>query len=755
MKTLVIVESPAKAKTIGAFLGHNYTIKSSFGHVRDLPKSKLGVDVEHNFEPQYAVSKDKAKVVKELKAAANKADEILFATDEDREGEAISWHLAHILNIDPAQAKRITFHEITKTALLSAVEHPRHLNQPMVDAQQARRILDRLVGYSLSPFLWRKVAWGLSAGRVQSVAVRLVVEREREIKAFVPQEYWSIAGTFVPKEQGTTRPNDESGGRGNKEQAVTAHLTSLPGKKLDKLDLKNKAEVDTILAALKDTSYTVSSIETKKATRLPLPPFTTSTLQQESNNALGYSAKQTMRLAQQLYEGVELGSEGHVGLITYMRTDAVQLSEVFLAEAQAAIGEEFGAQYQLAEPRLFKNKNKNAQEAHEAVRPTSALRTPDVVKPFLDNSQYRLYSLIWKRAVATQMKEATLNATALDIVSANKYTFHATGQTIIFDGWLKLYPEKVKENSLPVLTEQTPMVVTELKPEQHSTEPPARYSDATLVKVLEEHGIGRPSTYAPTIATIEDRGYVKRDERKKLEPEEIAYLVNDLLVEHFPNIVNYEFTAQMEESLDDIAEGTKEWQPVMAEFYGPFKANLDKKDKELDKKELTETASDQVCEKCGKPMVIKTGRFGRFLACTGYPDCKSTKPIGEEAAALQNVELSAEVCETCGAPLQMKRGRFGSFLGCSKYPDCKYIKKIEKKINVSCPECKQGDMVQKKSKRGKIFFACNRYPECKFAMWDKPNGAKCPKCETLLVFKAKGVIACSNKECGFKKESAE
>ncbi len=738
MKTLVIVESPAKAKTISAFLGKKYIIKSSFGHVRDLPKSKLGVDVEHNFEPQYIVSRDKSAVAKELKEAAKKVDEILFATDEDREGEAISWHLATILGIDPHQAKRITFHEITKAALLKAVEHPRGLNLQLVDAQQARRVLDRLVGYNLSPFLWRKVARGLSAGRVQSVAVRLIVEREREIKAFVAEEYWTIEGLF---------------GVDGKNDTVSATLTNLPNKKLDKLDLKNKTQVDEIVTALSGTTYTAVNIEEKKTTRQPPAPFTTSTLQQEANHTLGFSAKQTMRLAQQLYEGVELGSEGHVGLITYMRTDAVNLSDLFLAEAQTAIGEEFGATYQLSEPRHFKNKNKNAQEAHEAIRPTSALRTPDVVKPFLETNQHRLYSLIWKRAVATQMKEAALNATSLDIVSANKYVFHATGQTIIFDGWLKLYPDKVKENSLPLLTDGTAMTEESLTPEQHFTEPPARYSDATLVKILEEHGIGRPSTYAPTIATIEDRGYVKRDERKKLEPEEIAYLVNDLLVEHFPQVVDYEFTAQMEERLDDIAAGDKNWQPVMADFYGPFKENLDKKDKELSKKELTEEATDEVCDKCSKPMIIKRGRFGRFMACSGYPDCKNTKPLAEEAAALGGVEMSHETCEKCGAPLAIKHGRFGPFLGCSKYPDCKFIKKIETKLNIPCPECKEGELVQKKSKRGKLFFACNRYPDCKFAMWDRPNGEKCPNCQSLLTFKAKGVIACSSKECGFKKDA--
>ena len=460
-----------------------------------------------------------------------------------------------------------------------------------------------------------------------------------------------------------------------------------------------------------------------------------------------------MRLAQQLYEGVELGDEGSVGLITYMRTDAVTLSEKFLKDAQDIIGTSFGKKYQINEPRVYKNKNKNAQEAHEAVRPTEAMRTPESVQSYLERNQLRLYTLIWNRAVATQMAAAEINAATIDLESANKYIFHATGQVITFDGFLKLYPEKTKENALPKLKVGEPVACESLLPEQHFTEPPARYSDATLVKAMEEYGIGRPSTYAPTIATIEDRGYVERDEKKKLKPKEIALVVNDLLVEHFPQVVDYQFTAQLEENLDEIARGEKDWQPIISTFYHPFKENLDKKDLELNKKDITEEKTDEVCEKCGKPMVIKMGRFGKFLACTGYPECKTTKPLpGDEKAAVM-AEPTDEKCEKCGQPMMRRMGRYGPFLGCSDYPKCKNIKSIEIKMNLKCPGCKEGDIIERRSKRGKIFYGCNRYPECTFALWDKPTGEMCPTCSKPLVYGAKGMIKCGDKECGYKKEA--
>lgn len=744
MSTLVIVESPAKAKTISKFLGKKFIVKSSFGHVRDLPKSQMGVDIDNNFEPRYIVSKEKSKVVKELKTAAEKSQNILFASDEDREGEAISWHLAQILKIPEDKAQRITFHEITEQAITEALQNPRGIDLKMVDSQQARRILDRLVGYELSPFLWRKVAKGLSAGRVQSVAVRLVIEREREIQNFKPEEYWTIEGMFSPA-------NDPK-------EIFAGKIVSWQEKKLDKLDIKNKQQVEEILSELHDAKYFVSDVEDKKTKRNPLPPFTTSTLQQEANNRLGFSAKQTMRIAQQLYEGVELGAEGSVGLITYMRTDAVNLSNKFISDAQSVIEQEFGKKYLSETIRRFKNKNKNAQEAHEAVRPTEARRTPEKIKNHLDRNQLRLYELIWQRAIATQMASAEISNTAINIDTDKKCQFRATGQVLVFEGFLKLYPDRTKENILPKVKQGDGLNCLELKPEQHSTEPPARYSDATLVKALEEHNIGRPSTYAPTIATIEDRGYVERDEKKRLKPKDMAFLVNDLLVEHFPKIVDLEFTAQMEEDLDSIARGEKKWQPVIADFYHPFKENLTKKDKELNKKDITEEKTDEICDKCGKFMIIKTGRYGKFMACSGYPECKNTKKInnGNEEQEKNNKtfipETTGEKCEKCGSDMVKRVGKYGPFIACSSYPKCKNIKNVEVKLNIKCPSCKEGDITERRSKRGKIFYGCNRYPKCDFALWDKPTGEFCPSCKDgLLTWGAKGKIKCSQKDCGYEK----
>jgi len=683
--TLVIVESPTKAKTITKFLGDGFIVKSSFGHVRDLPRSKMAVDIEHNFEPQYVVSREKSKVAKELKDAAKKCDNILFATDSDREGEAISWHLAHILGVEPTDAKRIVFHEITKTAIEEALKNPQPLNMPLVHAQQARRVLDRLVGYELSPFLWRKVSKGLSAGRVQSVAVRLIVEREREIQAFKAEEYWTIEALFATA----------------KKEIFGAKLSALPDKKLEKMDIGSEKIAHEIVTALNNATYEVADVETKKSKRAPAPPFTTSTLQQDANSRLGFSAKQTMRLAQQLYEGVELGSAGAVGLITYMRTDSVNLAEKFLTEANTLIGQDYGAKYQLEKPRFYTNRSKNAQEAHEAIRPADVTQTPDLVKNFLDNNQYRLYDLIWRRAVATQMQNAIMSNLAIDVKSNNNYTFHATGTTIDFDGFLKLYPERTTENILPRLEEKESVDLNELKPEQHFTEPPARFSDATLVKVLEQHGIGRPSTYAPTIATIEDRGYVERDPNKKLAPREVAFLVNDLLVAHFPKIVDLEFTAKMEDEFDEVAHGQKQWQPLIADFYGPFKENLTAKDAELKKSEIGAVPTGDKCPDCDKDLVRRIGRFGAFTACSGYPECK-------------------------------------------------YILKIkvpEIKIGIHCPKCADGDMLERRSRFGKIFYSCSKYPDCKFALWNKPNGDKCPSCQGLLSVTPAGKVKCENKEC--------
>lgn len=718
MKSLVIVESPTKAKTISKFLGKDFKILSSFGHVRDLPKNDLGVDVEHDFRPKYVIPTKNRKHVTELKKAAAKAEMIYLATDEDREGEAISWHLAEILGLDQGQLNRITFHEITKPAIEAALEHPRKIDMKLVDAQQTRRILDRLVGYKLSPLLWKKIQRGLSAGRVQSVSVRLVVERERERDAFKQEEYWSIDAVF--SKDGST---------------FEAKLIENDGKKIDKMDVKNEAEAKALVAKAEGQTFNVADIQKKRVKKAPPTPLTTSTLQQEANIRLGMSAKQTMTLAQQLYE---------TGRITYMRTDSLNLSEIFLESAHQMIGQEFGKNYQLSEPRKFKTKSKGAQEAHEAIRPTDPAAMPASLKAELDPGAYRLYNLIWSRTIASQMPEAELERVAMDL-SGNGLTFRANGSTIIFDGFMKVY-RATKEVLLPTLALKESVALVSVLPAQHFTEPPARYSDATLVKTLEEFGIGRPSTYAPTIATIIARGYVERDESKRLLPTEIGKTVTDMLMEHFPKIVDYAFTATMENALDEIAEGTVEWVPMLTEFYGPFAANLKQKEEAIIKLKREEIATDQVCEKCAKPMVIKFGRFGKFLACTGFPECKNTKPLAQTGEDCQ-ILSTTEVCSACQAPMVVKQGRFGNFLSCSRYPDCKTIKSLDKTTGVKCPQCKEGEITEKRSKRGRIFYSCNRYPDCKFALWNKPTGESCEKCGSLLVHGPKETIKCSNKEC--------
>ncbi len=756
MSNLVIVESPTKAKTISKFLPKEFTVKSSFGHIRDLPKKEMGIDIEHGFTPHYILPLDKKKLAAELKAAAKKAELIYFATDEDREGEAIAWHLHELLKPKANQTKRITFHEITKHAILEALSHPRAIDQNLVEAQQARRILDRLVGYELSPFLWKKVARGLSAGRVQSVAVRLIVERESEILQFQKQEYWTIEAIFA--KEGVTIPGLEvlADLKNLPNGVLATTLRSINGETLDKFAIGDEKHAASLQEALAGARYAVGQIERKEVKRQPSPPFTTSTLQQEANRKLGYSAKQTMRLAQQLYEGIALGEAGHTGLITYMRTDSVNLSTKFLGDAQAYLAKTFGPEYSLKAPRLFKTKSKNAQEAHEAIRPTEAECSPESIQQYLTPQQFKLYNLIWRRALASQMPEAIMNSVAVDVVTKTDadYVFRATGQTIGFAGFLKLYPYGQKENILPELKEKESLQLAKLSPEQHFTEPPARYSDATLVKALEENEIGRPSTYAPTISTIIDRNYVERDERRRLKPTDMAFLVNDILVEHFPAIVDYKFTAKMENDLDEIAEGKQPWAKTLGEFYAPFHKNLTEKTKTLSKKTLTEETTDEVCDKCGKPMIIKTGRWGRFYACSGYPDCRNTKPMNGNGEMGQ-VETTDEKCPECGAAMTVKRGRFGKFLSCSRYPDCKGIKKIEKLAGVKCPSCGRGEIVEKRSKRGRSFYACNRYPDCKTSFFSKPVNAKCPTCGALLVFGPKGTYKCSSKECAFTKTIEE
>lgn len=677
---LLIVESPTKAKTIEKFLGKGYQVRSSFGHIRDLPKGKLGVDAEHNFEPQYVIPLKARKVVKELKETAQKADDVVLATDEDREGEAISFHLKEALGLE--NPKRIVFHEITKRAIEEALKSPRGIDIRLVDSQQARRILDRLVGYKLSPFLWKKVARNLSAGRVQSVALRLVAEREREIQQFKAQEYWSVEAILkkINNQQLTINKN-----------TFTALLVKKEGKAIEKLDIKTKEEADIIVKELEGAEYRVTSIEKKETRRNPLPPFTTSTLQQEAWKKLRMPAKTTMAAAQQLYE---------MGYITYHRTDSLNIAASALEDAQSHILERFGKEY-WSSSRVFKTKSRSAQEAHEAIHPTYADNTPDKIKAdsTLRPQAIKLYELAWRRFIASQMSPAIFDSTSVDI-KAGQYGFRATGQTQTFDGFLKVYPMKFEETDLPELAEQEVLELAELKPEQHFTQPPARYTEATLVKALEEHEIGRPSTYAPTLATIQERGYVGKDDQKRFLPTDLGFAVNDLLVAHFPEIVDIKFTAEMEKKLDDIAEGKHNWVSMMQEFYRPFQKNLEKKYEEVSKKDVATETTDKTCPKCGAALVIRLGRFGKFYACSAFPKCKHTE--------------------------NLNNGTNG--------------------LDIACPKCKKGQVVEKRTKTKKIFYACNRYPECDFALWDKPTKELCKECGSLMVQKGKN-IKCSNPDC--------
>ncbi len=705
---LIIVESPTKSKTISRFLGDGYLVRSSFGHVRDLPKSKLGVDVEKNFKPHYIIPAKAKKVIKELKAETKKADEVIYATDSDREGEAIAWHLTQALGEDEKLAKRIVFHEITKSAVEHALASPRTIDMNLVNAQQARRVLDRLVGYELSPFLWKKIRSGLSAGRVQSVAVRLVVEREREIQNFVKEEYWSIEVDLAKK---------------GEPKSFRARLIKIAGQTLSKLEIKKEIAAGKIVDDLNGATYAVTNVLKKEVTRTPAPPFTTSTLQQEASRKLDFSAKQTMLIAQQLYEN------GH---ITYMRTDSINLAASAVAQAQAVIRDHFGKEYALDKPRFYVNKAKGAQEAHEAIRPTDLSKRPETLRGGLERNQLRLYDLIWKRTIACQMQLAIFDQTQVDINALSSklhipsYLFRANGQIVKFDGFIKAYTEGRDEDSeneiegqLPELTIDEILNLIKLHHLQHFTEPPPRYTDATLIKMLEAHGIGRPSTYAPTLTTIQDRGYVEKED-KKYKPTEIGFLVNDMLVKNFPEIVDINFTSHIEEELDDIAEGKIKWVPVIEEFYTPFKKHLVEKMESVEK--LVETSSTP-CPHCGKMMLIKFGRIGKFLACP-EPGSKVTLPLPEEAAKINELEekTKGEKCPLCGKLMKVKRGRFGYFLGCSNYPNCKGIMKIQTKTGFKCPNCQIGDIVERKSRgRGKIFYACSRYPECAFLMSKKPE----------------------------------
>lgn len=665
---LVIVESPTKANTISRFLGKEYRVESSFGHVRDLPRSRFGIDLEKGtFEPTYIIPVKAKKRVSELRKLASKAKGIILASDEDREGEAIAWHLRQVLEgkgsktkrdsvsvIEGKPVERIVFHEITQTAITQALSHPRTLDQHMVDAQQARRILDRIVGYKLSPFLWKKIAKGLSAGRVQSVALRLIVDRENEIRAFKPEEYWDISAELKKK------------GDGN----ITANLIKASGKQLEKFDIPTKEQAETIVADLQKAEYTVASVKKTETRKNPLPPFTTSTLQQTASTRLGFSAKKTMMFAQDLYEN------GH---ITYMRTDSVNLSKESISLAREWIAKDLGPQYQLETPRTFTTKSKGAQEAHEAIRPTNPAVHPDDIS-VREEAERKLYRLIWQRFLATQLPPAVFDATQVDIETADKkYTLRTNGNVMKFDGFLKIYPQSVEERDLPLLTEGEQLSLVSVAPAQHFTEPPPRYSEAKLIKTLEEYGIGRPSTYVPIISVIQARNYVRK-EGGRFFPTEIGELVNKILCEHFPQVVDLKFTARMEEELDEVAEGKLEWHAALKEFYDPFAKNLEAKYLSVEK-ENPDQMTDEKCEKCGKPMLIKFGRFGKFLACSGFPECKNAKNFGGVEAV---------------------------------------------KLNMKCPKCNQGDVVVKQTRKGRkrMFWGCNRYPDCDWASWDDPTKTK-------------------------------
>ena len=745
---LIIVESPTKAKTITKFLGKGFTVKSSFGHVRDLPKSGMGVDIEKDFTPTYEIP-DKARIkVAELLKLAKKADEVILASDEDREGEAIAWHLVEALGLDKKNKKpysRIVFHEITKTAIEKALEHPRTIDINLVDAQQARRVLDRLVGYELSPFLWKKIRRGLSAGRVQSVALRFIVEREREIQKFESEEFWTISAKLKKensKDEFDAALLEQNGDK--IEQTITLKLFTGDYKTKKSIIANEKTALE-ISGELKDAAYKVLSVEKKETLRNPSAPFTTSTLQQAAISSLGWSAKQTMMTAQKLYEE---------GYITYMRTDSMNLSLESLMSARKIIDKEFGKNYSLESPRYFKTKSKGAQEAHEAIRPTDPEKIPDELMPVLEPNQFKLYRLIWNRMIACQMQSAKLNSVKADISAQgakNKFLLRATGSIVVFDGFLKVYATRAAqaESFLPELVEGDQLSALDVLPTQKFTSAPPRYNEATLVKVLEEHEIGRPSTYAPTISTIIERKYVDKNEDKRLFPLEIGFPVNDLLVEHFPEIVGIDFTANIEKSFDEIAEGSKTWVPVIRAFYEPFHKLLEEKTDSVKKEDLVEKL-DRPCPTCGGDLIMKFGRFGKFIACINYPTCKYTEKT--ESEKKEDEENSGIVCDKCGKPMVVKRGRFGAFLGCSGYPECKNIMKIEQKTGIKCPKCGEGDIIARKSKKGKMFYGCNKYPDCDFVMWNKPTGEMCPMCKQPLAFAAKGKIKCPNKDCGFEKD---
>ncbi len=822
-KSLVIVESPSKAKTINKYLGKDFKVIASVGHIKDLPKKGLGVDIENNFEPTYEVMPGKEKVVKEIKDAAKEAETVYVATDPDREGEAIGRHIAELITGTRGMAKkpifRVMFNEITKNAVKDAFNSPGKINENLVDAQQARRVLDRLVGYKVSPLLWDKVRRGLSAGRVQTVAVRLVVEREREIQAFVKTEYWSVIANLSAK---LPPPFDARLYRIESQTVKTSGFDD--GVKKTEFHIKDEETAKNILAELEGAHYVVADVTTREKKRNPVPPFITSKLQQEASRKLRFTAKRTMQIAQKLYEGVELGGEGAVGLITYMRTDSTRVAESALTEVRDFITKQYGEKY-LPEKAVHYRSKKDAQDAHEAIRPTSADRTPDKVAPYLEKDELALYRLIWQRFVASQMMPALFDQTTIDISAAQKYTFRATGSVIKFDGFLAVYEEGKDEKDeedeeraakLPKVEKGEELNLNSLTPNQHFTEPPPRYTEATLVKALEEKGIGRPSTYASIMSVIQDREYVEKLEGK-FRPTELGTIVNDLLVESFADLFNVQYTARMEEELDEVEDGKLTWTAALKEFYDKFTVDLKTAQQHMRDVKRQEIITDEVCDKCGSKMAIKFGRFGQFLACTNYPECKNTRELAKPAAVSSEGEVSAEAaenpfaaetCEKCGKPMTLKRGRFGQFLACTGYPECKTTRKITKSgvaaapviLDEQCPDCGsqlavrqgpfgeftacsrypeckfikrettgvpcvkpgcKGEMLVKKSRRGKVFYGCSEYPKCDAVFWDKPVATPCPQCNKPFLLekynakKEETVRYCSEEDCDYKTVNGE
>ena len=800
-KALVIVESPAKAKTINKYLGKNFVVKASIGHIKDLPKKNLSVDVDNGFRPTYEVIEGKKKLLQELKDAAKKVETVYLAADPDREGEAICWHLEEELKPKKASEgpkfMRLMFNEITKSSIQKSLEKPTLVDLNLVNAQQARRVLDRLVGYKISPLLWDKVRRGLSAGRVQTVAVRVIVEREREIRAFVKQEYWTLDADLAGKKP--------------------PHFDARLAKKNDETPvISTQAESDAVVADVDGQPFVVKSVGTKEKRRNPVAPFITSTLQQDSSRKLRFSVKRTMMLAQQLYEGVEIGTEGLVGLITYMRTDSVRVSDDALTEVREYVGSRFGKEYLPEKPNEYKTK-KAAQDAHEAIRPTSAMRTPEEMASYLAEDQLKVYKLIWMRFLASQMSPAVFDQTTIDVSVEGKskaaYSFRATGSVMKFDGFLKVYEEgkdqkdeedEELKHKLPLVVAGEELKLRGLKPEQHFTEPPPRYNEATLVKKLEADGVGRPSTYASILSTIQERQYATK-EGGRFKPTELGMVVTDLLLESFSDIFDTRYTARMEDDLDNIEEGKLDWREAMSEFYERFTKDLETAETQMTNIKRMEKPTDLTCDKCGKPLVIKWGKHGSFLACTGYPECTYTRELTVDLPDLETADLSdqgdEEYCENCGRPMVLKKGRFGTFYACSGYPDCKTTKQIggsqkkpdvtldekcpscgsnlvqkygrfgeftacssyptckfvkQKTIGVKCPECSEGDVVERRSKRGKTFFGCSRYPDCNIVAWARPVAEKCPECGSPYMvekyLKAGAFYQCPNGECKYKRE---